>query len=601
VDFERIMGAIQWRLGSLPEEADAGQDWERIENWLRGDLRRLEVVANIMAEPLVEIIRQGLLLCREDPKEGSLLPSRWWIGLTKYLQENPGISSSIKAAQYINANITDDGSSVPGKQTLPADDQPRQTEQAPQGSAPESASINAEEAQLLTASNNDESEAITLPLGSDSKEDQTTSTMNDEQESTDEVTKQPDSNPPSLSTQWRYLPVPDDPDKHEEFDQRADVSPEGLKIIGARVRGKKHKHEGTNCDDWFEFANSGSWTIIAVSDGAGSKAFSRVGARESCETALKELSDALGERPLKARDDWSNATFKRDKESGVFVAEDLEHVQQALHEAMTKAYAVVAAKALELAESPAHEAVLGRKVVVDDLSGTLLLAVHTTVTHEGMQRSFVMTCQIGDGMLAALTINGGLQLLGIPDSGEFAGQTEFLTSKKKLEKASLTGRTFPFFGPMQALMVMTDGVADDYFPNDPGMIRLYGDLAINGILVPRGLTAVDVDSSLSKTKLVDARHVEDAGLTSPVERILPDDRREEVFIRSFATYAEKLGLPPEEVIKSPALLVGGTAGDPKMCDDQNPEDMLRVWLDSYHVRGSFDDRTLVVLYREVAS
>jgi len=25
-------------------------------------------------------------------------------------------------------------------------------------------------------------------------------------------------------------------------------------------------------------------------------------------------------------------------------------------------------------------------------------------------------------------------------------------------------------------MLMTDGVADDYFPNDPGMLRLYEDL-----------------------------------------------------------------------------------------------------------------------------
>jgi hypothetical protein len=508
---------------------------------------------------------------------------------------------ALRAASHIEENFQSQSlDQIGGKKRLAADTQIDNEGVAPANASIVSGSFGAQiQPSMSGARNNDESEAVTLPL--DPKEDQTTSKMSDEQDAPDEVTKELDSSRPSLSTQWRYLPVPDDPDKHEEFDQRSSVSPEGLKIIGARVRGKKHKHEGTNCDDWFEFANSGSWTIIAVSDGAGSKVFSRVGAKESCETALKVLSDALGEQPLKARDDWSNATFKRDKESGVFVEEDLEHVQQALHDAMTKAYEAVAAKALEFAESPAHEAVLGRKVVVDDLSGTLLLAVHTIVAHEGMQRSFVMTCQIGDGMLAALTINGGLTLLGIADSGEFAGQTEFLTSKKKLEKASLTGRTFPFFGPMQALMVMTDGVADDYFPNDPGMIRLYGDLAINGILVPRGPTPVDVDSSLSKTKLVDARHVEDAGLASPVERILPDDRRDEVFIRSFATYAEKLGLPPEEVIKSPALLVGGTAGDPKMCDDQNPEDMLLVWLDSYHVRGSFDDRTLVVLYREVAS
>jgi hypothetical protein len=410
-----------------------------------------------------------------------------------------------------------------------------------------------------------------------------------------------DGNPPSVSTQWQYLAVPEGPDKHDEFDSRSAVSPEDLKIIGARARGKKHKHEGTNCDDWFEFGFSGPWTIIAVSDGAGSKIFSRIGAKTSCETALMELSDSLQDFALNVHQDWSGA--KEDKKE-IFAAEDLDVVRDALHNAMNKAYAAVDAKATALAEGEDREAYAkllnGRPVTLDDLSGTLLLAVHTTVKHEGVARSFVMTCHIGDGMLAAVDGNGGLKLLGVADSGEFAGQTEFLTSKKKLEKSNLERKTFPFFGPIQALMVMTDGVADDYFPNDPKMLELYGDLVINGIIVLPPMTPNDVKASLSGTKLRDMEQVRQAGIGSPVDRILPPGESERVNIYSFARYVEKLGLPLKEVVKDPALLVGGTAGDP-MCLETNPEDLLKVWLDSYNVRGSFDDRTLVVLYRETAS
>src|SRR5262249_28969779 len=53
---------------------------------------------------------------------------------------------------------------------------------------------------------------------------------------------------------WKYLPPPaGEPDAHEESAARLATSPEGWPLLGARVRGKKHKHEGTHCDDWFEF------------------------------------------------------------------------------------------------------------------------------------------------------------------------------------------------------------------------------------------------------------------------------------------------------------------------------------------------------------
>ena len=99
--------------------------------------------------------------------------------------------------------------------------------------------------------------------------------------------------PQPVSPQWLYKPVPaNEPDVHEEFACEAIVSPEGHPILAARVRGKKHKHEGTNCDDWYEVKNSGCWTIIAVADGAGSKKFSRVGARVSCQEAVRVLASA---------------------------------------------------------------------------------------------------------------------------------------------------------------------------------------------------------------------------------------------------------------------------------------------------------------------
>ena len=53
---------------------------------------------------------------------------------------------------------------------------------------------------------------------------------------------------------------------------------------------KKHKHEGTHCDDWFDFATAGKWTILAVADGGGSYRFSRVGAQAAAEAVVRSLA-----------------------------------------------------------------------------------------------------------------------------------------------------------------------------------------------------------------------------------------------------------------------------------------------------------------------
>ena len=57
------------------------------------------------------------------------------------------------------------------------------------------------------------------------------------------------------ASMWKYLPVPEDqPEPYPETIQGTVDFP-GSRIIAARVRGKMHKHEGTNCDDWYELAH----------------------------------------------------------------------------------------------------------------------------------------------------------------------------------------------------------------------------------------------------------------------------------------------------------------------------------------------------------
>ena len=223
-------------------------------------------------------------------------------------------------------------------------------------------------------------------------------------ESPADVTSNPAESAPMSppSSMWKIQPVPDDPDKHEESACHALDAPAGMKILGARVRGKKHKHEGTNCDDWFEIAGAGPWALIAVSDGAGSKKFSRVGALASTYAAIESLKETLKDHQIGPRDDWDNI-LRRDETTRVFADRDVERVQIALHKAMRAAHEAVRTAADQRAGHDKYSRLLpgGRSLDVQDLSATLLLAVHTTIRHEDQDFSFAMACQIGDGMTGA--------------------------------------------------------------------------------------------------------------------------------------------------------------------------------------------------------
>ncbi|MFH0782128.1 MAG: PP2C family serine/threonine-protein phosphatase [Pseudomonadota bacterium] len=402
--------------------------------------------------------------------------------------------------------------------------------------------------------------------------------------------------PPSIVPQWKCQSISDGPDKHTEFESRCLDLHNEFKLIGARVRGKKHKHDGTNCDDWFNFAVSGNWTIIAVSDGAGSKKFSRVGSQAACNAAVDKLVSSLKDHKVNYRDTWNAETFRRDDTGVNFAEEDLEIVQKALHQSMHSAYEAMEKAAADRSNSVDHFEILGRRLEISDLSATLLIAVHTKVKLQNGETSLIFTCSVGDGMIAVIDKNGATRLLMTPDSGEFSGEVTFL-NKKELQPEKLFARTFPFMGTVQALLTMTDGVSDDYFPNDPGMSLLYGDLILNQIIQSQGSDEADVEKALSKTKLPTLADIKKAEFHKLLPKITDNDPKE-VTICSMATFTEELGLPVQEVLASQALLTAGSWGG-TMFNDILPEENLRMWLDSYQVRGSFDDRTLVIMYREV--
>ena len=400
----------------------------------------------------------------------------------------------------------------------------------------------------------------------------------------------PPPDPTPGATLWKYIAVADPLEIHTDSDPRPFEASSGFSLIGARVRGRKHKHDGSNCDDWFEVKRAGDWEIIAVSDGAGSCRLSRIGARVSTQAATDFLVSQLAEASL---DITSQDDLRSDPASGEYTHRGVDLLQRHLHEAVDAAAKAVQAEATRL-----HQENILPTEDAKPLSSTLRLAIHRLLPGKP-ENSFLMACSVGDGMTAVIDQTGLMQLLGQEESGgKYSGETEFLTDPRSVTKARLTAQTYACVLPIRSLLVMTDGVADPYFPNHSEIYRLYADLILNGVLKIAG---GEVEAKMAELQSQGIALPDLSKYSYLIDTPIGTEERMPARIRQSDRFAAEMNLTLKELLKwPPALLIAGAAGEPMndIVQGAPPEERLRIWLDSFYVRGEFDDRTLVILQRE---
>lgn len=385
---------------------------------------------------------------------------------------------------------------------------------------------------------------------------------------------------------WKYYPVPEEePEPHSEY-QTQTRTVGGMTVWGARVRGKKHKHEGTNCDDWFTIGQADDCLLLAVSDGAGSKKLSRIGAQVACKTAI----DALETSVPAAREQFPGLNDALGSEMTAPAFQTCcGLLAKAMQDAVCAAWDAVEDAAKERAQDEAFTALLGRPTERTDLSATLLVALVVPVTVAGQPECLVVTCQIGDGLIALLDTNApfasAVKLLCEPDSGDFAGETDFLTAKKMRQPEQLMPRTRISRSAAPYLFLMTDGVADDYYPSDPQLCRLYLDLLVNGVL--------DCDAPAPRLTDRMLRCIADA--PEPVAYPWVNDPEKTLALHAMKLICEAESLPPEEAWELQGMWAHAAAIRRPLREIAAPEERLRQWLDHYVERGSFDDRTLLAV------
>ncbi|WP_019543843.1 PP2C family serine/threonine-protein phosphatase [Selenomonas bovis] len=391
---------------------------------------------------------------------------------------------------------------------------------------------------------------------------------------------------------WKYKPVPkDEPEPYEEYlTESATLG--SFHVTAARVRGKKHKHEGTNCDDWFETRNIENFAVIAVSDGAGSKKFSRIGAKTSCTGAMEYLEREL--KNLLRKNSELKAHLGYDLKDSRFQQAASQMAQMAQHAMLAARQNVINAFQARQG-TPGYAEAVKRDLQLNDFAATLLLTIALPI--ENSDETFIVTCQVGDGMTAAISRTAPydqiITLLGDADSGAFSGETEFLTSSSIDSLQSLMGRTRVSRKKIDIIMSMTDGVADDYDPNGKEMLRLYLDLLVNRVISSPQLEMMQ--KKLDKARYEELSKIVPAPQSYPAVTGELEPRM--VPVQYVRELQEKQGLDLKKIWEEGRESLTVMAGAIQLNTGKNAATRLKEWLDSYVVRGSFDDRTLVILQR----
>lgn len=283
---------------------------------------------------------------------------------------------------------------------------------------------------------------------------------------------------------WKQ--IPSQFDRYERADDEiASISPDksgadggeksseqGFTVIGASHRGRSHAHEGKPRDDsmGMYYDRDSGWYVTVVADGAGSAKYSRKGSEIACSTALDICR-------MKLTADGELASLIDRYVNTVSAEEKSEEIIRLQKSIKLKLYYILPVCALESRKKIISEA----RSVNSSLSGdapekqysekdyatTLLIAV----AKRSRDRWFTASFSIGDGAIAVLQDDGELCLMSEGDSGDFAGQTRFITMASVYADASAIVRRIKMHvcGRPAAIMLMTDGVSDPKFASDTEM------------------------------------------------------------------------------------------------------------------------------------
>lgn len=297
----------------------------------------------------------------------------------------------------------------------------------------------------------------------------------------------------NLPVDWDNMPEPkykndDTQVEYVKVEALTDGTPQ-KDIVAASKRGRSHAQEGKPRDDHFRMEHmDNGWYIMAVADGAGSAKFSRQGSKIACDESVSYCMSKLGQSKTfeEAISNYGNLQNVSEEEARKIVG---NYIYEIVGTAAFKAHKAIQAESA-LTKQP-----------IKYYATTLLL----TICKKFSFGWFVASFWVGDGAICLYDRKAHTaKILGVPDEGEYAGQTRFLTMSEIFKDATALYQRLRFciVNDFTALFLMSDGVSDPKFETDANLNNpdkwdaLWDDLKENGV----DLTD---DNEASKDQLLD--------------------------------------------------------------------------------------------------
>ena len=265
---------------------------------------------------------------------------------------------------------------------------------------------------------------------------------------------------PDPRSLWKNIPTSENisfykPDYTSDYVkvEASETSGPRKDIVAASQRGRSHAQEGKPRDDHFKLyhCDDSDWYIIAVADGAGSAKFSRKGSEIACETVVEYCKTQL-----------QNCDEFEGKIRAYQSAEDEENARKQMANII---YNIIGNAAFKAHKNIKEAAAANEGINIKDLATTLMFAICKKFDFGW----FVASYWVGDGAMCIFNQeNKSFKLLGVPDEGEFSGQTRFLTMSEifKDAKAVMDRLRFSIEEDFTALILMTDGISDPMFETE---------------------------------------------------------------------------------------------------------------------------------------
>ncbi|KAA6300710.1 MAG: hypothetical protein EZS26_003144 [Candidatus Ordinivivax streblomastigis] len=259
---------------------------------------------------------------------------------------------------------------------------------------------------------------------------------------------------PDPRSLWKNIATPETIEYYKPDEDKAFVKD----MVAASQRGRSHAHEGKARDDDFKlfFDESSEWYVMAVADGAGSAKYSRRGSQIACETVIDVCREKITE--LYKTFEFQISEFQKNRSD-----ENRKKTGDLLYE-------IIGTAAFQAYKNIEKEATQGENKSIKDFSTTLLVAICKKYDFGW----FTGTFWVGDGGIGIYNKETSfVKILGEPDSGEFAGQTRFLTMSEIMQPAEIYRRLrFELLDDFTALILMTDGITDPKFETDANLNKI---------------------------------------------------------------------------------------------------------------------------------